>query len=63
MFDLPPYAYAFIFAALAALAARFLVGPVRDDAASFPGWILYAVAVGFVIAGIADIWLRAASPA
>jgi hypothetical protein len=58
MFDLPPYVFAFIFAAIAALAARFLVGPVRDDAGSFPGWILYAVAVGFVVAGLADLWIR-----
>ena len=38
-------------------AARLLVGRVRDDAGSFPGWILYAVALGCVVIGIAAIYL------
>jgi hypothetical protein len=53
MFDLPPYVWAFIFAAIAAGAGRLLVGRVRDDPGSFPGWILYAVAAGCVVIGIA----------
>jgi fluoride ion exporter CrcB/FEX len=57
MFGLPPYAWFFVFAIIAAAVARVLVGRVRDDAASFPGWILYAVAIGCVILGIATYWL------
>jgi hypothetical protein len=55
--DLPTYAYAFIFAAIAALAGRLLVGRVGDDPGSFPGWILYAVAIGCVVIGFALMWL------
>jgi len=57
MTDLPTYAWPFIFAAIAAGAGRLLVGRVRDDAASFPGWILYAVAIACLIIGLATIWL------
>jgi len=61
MFDLPPYVWAFLFAAIAALAGRLLVGRVRDDPGSFPGWILYAVAIGCVIIGFALMWLNHAA--
>lgn len=57
MFDLPSYVWAFIFAAIAALSGRLLVGRVRDDPGSFPGWILYAVAIGCVVIGFALMWL------
>lgn len=57
MFDLPPYVFAFFFAVVAAVAARVLVGRVRDDAGSFPGWILYAVGIGCVVIGLAVMWL------
>lgn len=57
MAGLPTYAWFFIFAVIAAAAARVLVGRVRDDAASFPGWILYAVAIACVVLGIAMFWL------
>ncbi len=57
MFDLPTYAFPFLFAVIAAVAARVLAGRVRDDAASFPGWILYAVAIGCVVIGFATMWL------
>ena len=55
--DLPTYAYPFIFAVIAAVAGRLLVGRVRDDAASFPGWILYAVAIGCVVIGVITMWM------
>lgn len=57
MFGFPLYAVFFVLAVVAALAARFLVGRVGDDPGSFPGWILYAVAVGCAIIGLAGIWL------
>jgi len=57
MFDLPTYVYPFALAAIAAIAGWLLVGRVRDDAGSFPGWILYAVALGCVIIGFATLWL------
>ena len=55
--DLPIYVWPFILAVVAAVAARVLVGRVRDDPGSFPGWILYAVAIGCVIIGLATWWL------
>lgn len=58
MLDLPTYVYPFILAVIAAVSGRLLVGRrVKDDAGSLPGWILYAVAIGCVIIGIASIWL------
>ena len=57
MFDLPTYAYPFILAVIAAVAGKVLVGRVGDDPGSFPGWILYAVAAGCVVIGLAAIWL------
>lgn len=57
MLDLPTYAYPFILAVIAAFAAWWFAGPVGDDAGSFPGWILYAVAIGCVVIGIATWWL------
>jgi hypothetical protein len=56
MFD-PAYVIPFLLAIVAAGAARLLVGRVRDDAGSFPGWILYAVAIGCVVIGIAGWFL------
>lgn len=61
MLSVPSYVWPFVLAILAALAARLLVGRVRDDAGSFPGWILYAVALGCVIIGFAMMWLGQAS--
>jgi hypothetical protein len=55
--DLPTYVYPFILAVIAAVAGRVLAGRVRDDAASLPGWILYAVAIGCVVIGFATMWL------
>ena len=55
--DLPTYVWPFILAVIAAFSGRVLVGRVRDDPGSFPGWILYAVAVGCVIIGLATWWL------
>lgn len=58
MLGLPTYAWPFIFAVIAALAGRLLVGRVRDDPGSFPGWILYAVAIACVVIGFAMMWLN-----
>ena len=55
--DLPAYVWPFILAVVAAVAGRVLAGRVRDDPGSFPGWILYAVAIGCVIIGFATWWL------
>jgi hypothetical protein len=55
--DLPTYVYPFFLAVVAVVAAKLLVGRVRDDRASFPGWILYAVAIGCVVIGLATMWL------
>lgn len=55
--DLPSYVWPFILAVVAAVAGKLLTGRVRDDPGSFPGWILYAVAIGCVIIGIATWWL------
>lgn len=57
MLGLPTYAWPFIFAIVAALAGRLLVGRVGDDPGSFPGWILYAVAIACVVIGFAMLWL------
>jgi hypothetical protein len=57
IFDMPTYVWPFIFAVIAAVTGRVLVGRVRDDPGSFPGWILYAVAVGCVVIGLATWWL------
>jgi len=58
MFDLPTPVYPFIFAVIAAAAGRYLGGSrPRDNAASMPAWILYAVALGCVVIGIASVIL------
>ena len=57
MLELPTYAYPFLFAVVAFLGARFLVGRVRDDSASLPGLILYAVAIACVLIGLATVWM------
>lgn len=57
MSNVPTYVWPFVFAVIAAVAGKLMVGRVRDDAASFPGWILYAVAIGCVIIGFATMWL------
>ena len=57
MFNLPTYFWPFLFAAIAALAGWHLSGRPGDDPGSFPGWILYAVALGCVVIGVAAIWL------
>jgi hypothetical protein len=53
----PTYVYPFVLAIIAVIAAKLLVGRVRDDPGSFPGWILYAVAIGCVVIGLATMWL------
>lgn len=58
MFGLPTYVFPFFFAVVAAVAGRVLSGRVRDDPGSFPGWILYAVALGCVVIGFAALWLE-----
>jgi fluoride ion exporter CrcB/FEX len=57
MSDLPTYVYPFSFAVIAALAGWLLAGRVRDEPGAFPGWILYAVAIGCVVIGFATLWL------
>ncbi len=57
MFGLPTYAWPFLFATAAALAGWLLAGRVGDDPGSMPGWILYAVALGCVVIGIAAMVL------
>jgi hypothetical protein len=54
---LPLYVYPFILAVVSALAGRFLVGRVRDDPGSLPGWILYAVALGSTLIGLIAFWM------
>jgi hypothetical protein len=58
MFQIPTYVYLFALAAVAAIAARVMAGRVRDDPGSFPGWILYAVAIGCAVIGVATLWLE-----
>ncbi len=60
--DIPTFVIPLIFAVIAAVAARVLVGKVGDDPGSFPGWILYAVAIGCVIISIALYFLGQARP-
>ena len=56
--SVPTFVWPFVLAVIAVLAGRMLSGGrVKDDAASLPGWILYAVAIGCVIIGIATWWL------
>jgi fluoride ion exporter CrcB/FEX len=56
--SLPTYAYPFIFAVLAAAGGWYLSeGRPRDDSASLPAWILFAVALGCVVIGFATMWL------
>jgi hypothetical protein len=59
---MPTYIYPFIFAAVAAAAGwYFSGGRPRDDSGSLPAWILFAVAVGCVIIGLATLWLSQAA--
>ncbi|KQT12246.1 hypothetical protein [Ramlibacter sp. Leaf400] len=55
--DLPTYAWPFILAVVAAVYGRLVADRVDDDTGSLPGWILYAVAVGCLVAGLATWWL------
>jgi len=58
MFNLPTYAYPFLFAVIAAAAGWYVGGRrLRDDSASLPAWILYAVALGCVVIGLAGMVL------
>lgn len=57
MSDLPTYTWPFVLAVAAALAGRFLAGGTRDEPRSLPAWILYAVAIGCVVIGLATMWL------
>ena len=59
LFDLPTYVYPFAFAVLAAGAGWYLSeGRPKDDSASMPAWILFAVALGCVVIGLATMWLN-----
>ena len=58
MLGLPTYAWPFILAVIAGVAGKLLTGGVKDDPGSFPGWILYAVAIGCVVIGLATMWLQ-----
>jgi len=57
MLGIPTWVWPFIFAVIAAIAGRLLAGRVRDDTGSMPGWILYAVAIGCAVVGLATFWL------
>jgi hypothetical protein len=58
MFNLPTYAWPFIFALLAAGAAWFLGGrKLSDSPGMMPIWILYMVAAACVVIGFATLWL------
>ncbi|HYF20590.1 MAG TPA: hypothetical protein VEA40_22175 [Ramlibacter sp.] len=57
MSNIPTFVWPFLLAVIAAVAARMLAGRVRDDPGSMPGWILYAVALGCVVIGLATMWL------
>lgn len=57
MSAIPTWAFPLILAVIAAVAGKVLTGRVRDDPGSFPGWILYAVAIGCVVISLALMWL------
>ena len=57
MLHLPTYFWPVLIAVIAAIAGKLLSGRVKDDPGSFPGWILYAVAIGCVVVGFATLWL------
>jgi hypothetical protein len=58
LFGLPTYAYPFIFAVIAAAAGWYVSGGrPTDDVGSMPVWILFAVALGCVVIGVAAMWL------
>jgi hypothetical protein len=59
MFDLPTYVFPLILGLIAAAAGWFVGGRggVHDDAGSFPGWVLYAVAIGCVVIAFFTWWL------
>ncbi|WBY02093.1 hypothetical protein PE066_00710 [Ramlibacter tataouinensis] len=59
MSSIPTYVYPFMLAIVAAVAGRLLGGPPSEK--SFPGWILYAVAIACVIIGFATMWLDQAA--
>jgi hypothetical protein len=54
--EIPTYAYAFAFAVIAAVAGR-LLGGRGDEPGSLPGWILYAVAAGCAVIGLALVFM------
>lgn len=54
--SIPTAVYPFVLAVIAVLLGRMTVG--RDnDPRSIAGWILYAVAAGCVVIGLALMWL------
>lgn len=58
LFNIPTYVYPFIFAVLAAAAGWYASdGRPKNDSASMPAWILFAVALGCVVIGFATLWL------
>lgn len=61
MLHLPTYAWLFLFAIVAAAAGRILGGRPSEEPESLPRFILYAVAAGCVVIGLAMFWLARAS--
>jgi len=57
MSAIPTYVYPFVLAIIAAVVGKLMTGNVRDNAASLPGWILYALAIGCVVIGLVLLWL------
>jgi FtsH-binding integral membrane protein len=56
--SVPTVVFPFLFAIVAAVAAALLARSDRDQPAGFASKILYAVAIGCVIIGIATWWLQ-----
>lgn len=61
MLDLPTYAWPFILAVIAAVAGVVLGGSPREEPGSLPRVMLWAVAAGCVVVGLATWWLGRAS--
>lgn len=57
MRELPTYVYPFVLALVAFVAGRLVLARARDDAGSLPGWVLYALTIACVVAGLVSVWL------
>lgn len=55
--SIPTYVWPFVLAVIAVVAGRMLAGDARQDPRTLPGWILYAIAAGCVVIGMATWWL------